>query len=35
LKQEATVSSQEATRVAQQANLNYAKVQLDRQKTPV
>jgi RND family efflux transporter MFP subunit len=32
LKQEATVSSQEATRVAQQANLNYAKVQLDRQK---
>ncbi len=32
LKQQATVSSQEATRVAQEANLNYAKVQLDRQK---
>jgi RND family efflux transporter MFP subunit len=32
LKQQATVSSQEATRVAQAANLNYAKVQLDRQK---
>ena len=32
LKQQATVSSQEATRVAQEANLNYAKIQLDRQK---
>jgi RND family efflux transporter MFP subunit len=32
LKQQATVSSQEATRVAQAANLNYARVQLDRQK---
>ncbi|HUE41956.1 MAG TPA: efflux RND transporter periplasmic adaptor subunit [Candidatus Sulfotelmatobacter sp.] len=32
LKQQATVSSQEATRLAQEANLNYAKVQLDRQK---
>jgi RND family efflux transporter MFP subunit len=32
LKQQANVSSQEATRVAQEANLNYAKVQLDRQK---
>lgn len=32
LKQQATVSSQEATRVAQEANLNYARVQLDRQK---
>jgi RND family efflux transporter MFP subunit len=32
LKQQATLSSQEATRVAQEANLNYAKVQLDRQK---
>jgi RND family efflux transporter MFP subunit len=32
LKQEATVSSQEATRAAQAANLNLAKVQLDRQK---
>src|SRR5882757_7371175 len=28
LKQQATLSSQEATRVAQQANLNYARVQL-------
>lgn len=32
LKQQATVSSQEASRVAQEANLNYAKIQLDRQK---
>jgi RND family efflux transporter MFP subunit len=32
LKQQATVSSQEATRVAQEANLSYAKIQLDRQK---
>src|SRR5580692_4703620 len=32
LKQQATVSSQEASRVAQEANLRYAKVQLDRQK---
>src|SRR5580698_7180843 len=32
LKQQATVSSQDAARVAQEANLNYAKIQLDRQK---
>jgi RND family efflux transporter MFP subunit len=32
LKQEATVSSQEASRAAQEANLRYAKVQLDREK---
>jgi RND family efflux transporter MFP subunit len=32
LKQQATVSGQEASRVAQEANLNYAKIQLDRQK---
>ena len=32
LKQQATVSSQEASRVAQEANLRYAKVQLDREK---
>jgi RND family efflux transporter MFP subunit len=32
LKQEATVSSQDATRLAQEANLRYAKVQLDREK---
>jgi RND family efflux transporter MFP subunit len=32
LKQEATVSSQEAARTAQAANLNYARVQLDREK---
>ena len=32
LKQQAQVSSQEASRVAQEANLNYAKIQLDRQK---
>jgi RND family efflux transporter MFP subunit len=32
LKQQATVSSQDASRVAQEANLRYAKVQLDRQK---
>src|ERR1700674_5354358 len=32
LKQEATVSSQEASRVAQEANLRYAKVQLEREK---
>jgi RND family efflux transporter MFP subunit len=32
LKQEATVSSQEASRLAQEANLRYAKVQLDREK---
>jgi RND family efflux transporter MFP subunit len=32
LKQQATLSSQEASRLAQQANLNYAKVQLDREK---
>jgi RND family efflux transporter MFP subunit len=32
LKQEATVSSQEASRTAQAANLNYARVQLDREK---
>lgn len=30
LKQEATVKSQEAARLAQQANVSYAKVQLDR-----
>ncbi len=32
LKQQATVSSQEASRVAQEANMRYAKVQLDREK---
>jgi RND family efflux transporter MFP subunit len=32
LKQESTVSSQEASRVAQEANLRYAKVQLEREK---
>src|SRR4029077_8313503 len=32
LKQEATVSSQEASRLAQEANLRYAKVQLDRER---
>jgi RND family efflux transporter MFP subunit len=32
LKQQATVSSQEAARTAQAANLNYARVQLDREK---
>jgi RND family efflux transporter MFP subunit len=32
LKQQATLSSQEAGRLAQEANLNYAKVQLDREK---
>jgi RND family efflux transporter MFP subunit len=32
LKQEATVSSQEASRTAQAANLNYARVQLEREK---
>jgi len=32
LKQEATVSSQEASRAAQEANLRYAKVSLDRAK---
>jgi RND family efflux transporter MFP subunit len=32
LKQEATVSSQEAARTAQAANLSYARVQLDREK---
>jgi RND family efflux transporter MFP subunit len=32
LKQEATVSSQEANRLAQEANLRYAKVQLDRER---
>jgi RND family efflux transporter MFP subunit len=32
LKQQATVSSQEASRVAQEANLSYAKVQLEREK---
>src|SRR5271154_1097583 len=32
LKQQATVSSQDATRLAQEANLRYAKVQLDREK---
>jgi RND family efflux transporter MFP subunit len=32
LKQQATVSSQEASRLAQEANLRYAKVQLDREK---
>src|SRR6202050_1871901 len=32
LKQQATLSSQEASRVAQEANLRYAKVQLDREK---
>src|SRR5215470_13999233 len=32
LKQEATVNSQEASRAAQEANLRYAKVQLDREK---
>jgi RND family efflux transporter MFP subunit len=32
LKQEATVSSQEAARTAQEANLRYAQVQLEREK---
>jgi RND family efflux transporter MFP subunit len=32
LKQEATVGSQDAARAAQQANVNYAKIQLDRQQ---
>ncbi len=32
LKQEATVGSQDATRAAQEANVNYAKIQLDRQQ---
>jgi RND family efflux transporter MFP subunit len=32
LKQQAAVGGQEAARVAQEANLNYAKIQLDRQK---
>jgi RND family efflux transporter MFP subunit len=32
LKQQATVSSQEAARAAQEANLRYAQVQLDREK---
>jgi RND family efflux transporter MFP subunit len=32
LKQQATVSGQEASRVAQEANLSYAKVQLGREK---
>ena len=32
LKQQATLSSQEAAQVAQEANLRYAKVQLDREK---
>src|SRR5215469_12963422 len=32
LKQQATLSSQEAARTAQEANVNYAKVNLDRQK---
>jgi RND family efflux transporter MFP subunit len=32
LKQQATLSSQEASRLAQEANLRYAKVQLDREK---
>jgi RND family efflux transporter MFP subunit len=32
LKQQATVSSQDAARVAQEASLNYARIQLDRQK---
>ena len=32
LKQQATLSSQEASRVAQEANLSYAKVQLEREK---
>ena len=32
LKQQATVSSQEASRAAQEANLRYAQVQLDREK---
>jgi RND family efflux transporter MFP subunit len=32
LKQEATVNSQEASRAAQEANLRYAKTQLDREK---
>src|ERR1700730_12771448 len=32
LKQEATVNSQEASRVAQEANLRYAKVSLEREK---
>jgi len=32
LKQEATVGSQDAARAAQEANVNYAKIQLDRQK---
>jgi RND family efflux transporter MFP subunit len=32
LKQQATVSSQEASRMAQEANVRYAKVQLDREQ---
>jgi multidrug efflux pump subunit AcrA (membrane-fusion protein) len=32
LKQQATVSSQEASRRAQEANLRYAEVQLDRER---
>jgi RND family efflux transporter MFP subunit len=32
LKQQATLSSQEAARVAQEANMRYAKVQLDRER---
>jgi RND family efflux transporter MFP subunit len=32
LKQQANVSGQEASRVGQEANVNYARVQLDRQK---
>ena len=32
LKQEATVGSQDAARAAQEANVNYAKIQLDRQQ---
>jgi RND family efflux transporter MFP subunit len=32
LKQEATVGSQDAARAAQEANVNYARIQLDRQK---
>jgi RND family efflux transporter MFP subunit len=32
LKQQATLSSQDASRLAQEANLRYAKVQLDREK---
>jgi len=32
LKQQAMVSSQEASRTAQQANVNYARIQLERQK---